>query len=381
MVAKTMAGFETILARELKTLGARDVREIKRGVSFTGDLGFLYKANLWLRTALRILVPISEFKIRDEQDLYKRVKNIPWEKYLSSSNTLVIDATVYSKKFKNSLYIAQKSKDAIVDRFREKSKKRPSVDTRNPDIRINVHISNENVSVSLDSSGESLHKRGYRQRADRAPINEVLAAGILMLTGWDGSTNLIDPMCGSGTFLIEGALMAHNIPPNIFRKDFGFKKWKNFDRELHGLIFDKALEKERSFDHKILGFDNDPFVLRKARFNIRKALMTDQIELEEQDIRYFDTALLPDRPNTMIMNPPYGLKIEADIPELYNAIGQSLKHKFQGTEAWVFTSSAQGLKNIGLKPSKKIPLFNGKLESWLVKYELYSGSKKRIDPK
>ncbi len=374
MLAKTLPGLEEVLSREIKLLGGTEVEAVKRGVRFKGDLGFLYKSNLWLRTALRILVPISQFKVRNENELYKKVKAIAWEDIFRHSQTFLIDATVFSEKFTNSLFIAQKCKDAIVDRFREKSGLRPSVHTREPDIRINIHISRENVIISLDSSGESLHKRGYRSRVDRAPIGEVLAAGIISLTGWDKKTNLIDPMCGSGTFLIEAALMAYNIPPNVFRKNFCFRHWKNYDQDLFTLIFDKALEKEEAFSAKIIGYDKDEAVMRKARKNLRNALMQEQIEINQADFLNFDQDL--PATGTLLFNPPYGIKIEANIPQLYQSIGNTLKRQFPGYTAWIFTSSQEGIKNIGLKPSKKIKLYNGKLECWLLRYDLYSGSRK-----
>ncbi|HAD98670.1 MAG TPA: RNA methyltransferase [Cryomorphaceae bacterium] len=378
MLAKTYFGLESVLAKELQLLGARNVKTINRGVSFEGDLGFLYKANLWTRTALRILVPIANFKVRNEDELYKKVKDLDWEDYFEVNKTFVIDANVFARQFKNSLFIAQRVKDGIVDRFRDKTGRRPTVFTKDPDIRINVHISNENVTISLDSSGDSLHKRGYRSEADRAPISEVLAAGILKLTGWDGLRDFIDPMCGSGTLLIEAALMAHNIPPNIFRKNFSFKHWKGYDPELFGLLFDKALEKEKNFHFSIYGFDKEAYVLRKAEKNLRNALMHEQVETAIADFMNFrkpgsfrDTGLV-------VFNPPYGEKMEADIPALYKGIGDTLKREFAGFEVWVFTSSSEGLKNVGLKPSKKIQLYNGKLESWLVKYDIYKGSKKHV---
>ncbi len=376
MMAKTYFGLEGVLAKELQVLGARNVKAANRAVFFEGDLGFVYKANLWTRTALRILVPIAHFKIRNEEELYRKLKEVAWEDYFEVTKTFVIDANVFARQYKNSLFIAQRSKDAVVDRFREKSGRRPSVHTQNPDIRINVHIANEKVTVSLDSSGESLHKRGYRTEADRAPISEVLAAGILKLSGWDALRDFVDPMCGSGTFLVEAALMAHNIPANIFRKDFAFKNWKGFDQELFGLLFDKALEKEKNFHFNIYGFDRSAMVLRKTQKNLRNALMLEQVQTEQADFMEFTRPEYFRDHGLVVFNPPYGEKMEADIPELYRGIGDTLKREFAGFEVWLFTSSAEGLKNVGLKPSKKIQLYNGKLESWLVKYEVYEGSKK-----
>lgn len=376
MLAKTYSGLEDVLAKELKALGGRNVKKAKRAVTFEGDIGFLYKATLWCRTAVRILVPISRFKIRSEEDLYRKVRGIDWENYFDADKTIVVDTTIFSKRFTHSLFIAQKTKDAIADRFREKTNKRPSVSTEDADIRINVHISNHNVTVSLDGSGESLHKRAYRSSADIAPVSEVLAAGILQLAGWKGDQDFIDPMCGSGTFLIEAALIAYNIPPNIFRKEYAFKHWKNYDSQLFGLIFDKALEKERDFHHHIRGFDKESRVVMKARRNVRNALMKEQIKIDKADFMTLEKPEDLGEKGIILFNPPYGVKMEADIPELYKGIGDTLKNSFQGYTAWIFTSSQEGIKNVGLKPSKKIPLLNGKLESLLVRYDLYEGSKK-----
>lgn len=376
MMAKTMQGLESELAKELQQVGAMDIKTIKRGATFTGDLGFMYKANLWLRTALRILVPIKEFKARNEEEVYRKVKEIAWEDYFEKNKTIVVDATVFSRHFDHSLFMSQKVKDAIVDRFREKLGSRPSVDTKNPDVRIDVYIHNENVTISMDSSGNSLHKRGYRTAADVAPINEVLAAGMLRMAGWKGLGSLIDPMCGSGTILIEAAMMAQNIPPGVFRKGFAFQNWKNFDEELYNLIFEKALEKEKDFHYSIMGFDKDPRVLMKARANIKSALMEEVIKLEKADFLNFQSSRPIQRPGFVVFNPPYGVKIEADIPELYRGIGNTLKRDFAGFSAWMITSSQEGLKNIGLKPSFKTELNNGGIQSWLVRYDLYEGSKK-----
>lgn len=376
IIAKTYHGLEDVLAKELRVLGAQNVQTIKRGVRFRGDLGFVYKANLWCRTALRIIVPLAEFKIRNEQELYKKIHAIAWEDYFEVNQSIAIDAVVNARQYRNSLFIAQKSKDAIVDRFRDKFDERPSVDTSDPDVRINIHIHNENVTVSLDSSGQSLHKRGYRVDANIAPLSEVLAAGILSLAEWDGMKNFIDPMCGSGTLLIEAALMAHNIAPNIFRKEFGFQKWKNYDEDLFKLLFEKAMTKEKNFHFNIEGYDKDTLSVMKSRKNLRSALMEDEISVQKMDFLNFKKHDDFKDKGLLVFNPPYGEKMEANIPELYKGIGDTLKQEFGGYSAWIFTSSSEGIKNIGLKPSKRIQLFNGKLESWLVRYDLYEGSKK-----
>lgn len=377
MLAKTLFGLEDVLAKELKVLGAQEVTPVVRGATFKGDIGFLYKANLWLRTAVRILVPLTEFKVRSQDDLYKQLYNIAWEDYFEVDKTIVIDATANESFFRNSLFIAQLSKDAIVDRFRDKMGKRPSVSTREPDIRINLYIHKEKVVVSMDASGDSLHKRGYRNTVDRAPINEVLAAGIIQLTDWDRHAPLIDPMCGSGTFPIEAAMLAYNIPPGIFRKDFCFKNWKNFDASLYDLIFEKALEKEKNHHYPIMGFDKLPSVLRKAEQNVGNALMEEQINLGQADFFTNERPEAAGRRGILLFNPPYGIKIEANIPELYKNIGDAMKQHWAGYTAYIFTSSMEGIKHIGLRPSRKIRLYNGKLESYLLKYDLYEGTKKR----
>ncbi len=376
MLAKCLSGTEDVLAKELRELGAMEIEKVNRGVRFKGDAGFLYKANIWLHTALRILRPIEYFKARNEDEIYRKLLRLPWENYFDVENTIMVKANVFAPHIRNSLYLSQRVKDAIADRFREKTGRRPSVNKEQPDIVIDVHVARERVIISLDSSGESLHKRGYREETGRAPLSEVLAACILKLADWDGLKHLVDPMCGSGTFLVEAALMAHNIPPGVFRDNFCFKNWKDFDEELFKLIFEKALEKEKNFHYSITGFDQDSRSVLKARHNLKKSLLNDQVKTEKMNFlaipndRHFKT------PGLLIVNPPYGEKMEADIPALYAGIGDSLKQHFAGYEAWIFTASQEGLKHIGLRASKKIPLKNGKLDCWLVKYELYEGSRK-----
>lgn len=377
ILIKTLPGLERVLARETRQLGGREVKEVRRGVVCRGDMGFVYKSNLWLRSAVRVLIEIQRFKVRDENHLYKMVHNIPWEDYFGVEKTIAVDATVFSDRFRNSLFIAQKTKDAIVDRFREREEKRPSVDLQQPDIRINIHIQSHYCTVSLDSSGNSLHKRGYRVEVDRAPMSEVLAAGILALMDWQGQGPLIDPMCGSGTFLTEAALFASNVPVNVFRKYFAFQNWKNYDPELFDTIFQAALQKENQQVPKLWGYDIDPRILAKARRNIKNALMEDVIKVQKRNFLTWSEEHEVPAGATVIVNPPYDLKIEADIPELYKGIGDSLKRNFGGCTAWIFTGSAEGLKHIGLKPSKKIALKNAQLDAWLVRYDLYEGSKKR----
>lgn len=339
-------------------------------------MGFVYKSNLWLRTAMRVLVELKQFKVRDENHLYKMIYNIPWEEYFNVDQTIAVDATVFSDRFRNSLFVAQKTKDAIVDRFRDREDRRPSVDLKQPEIRINIHIQSHYCTVSLDSSGESLHKRGYRVEVDRAPLSEVLAAGILALMDWQGQGPLIDPMCGSGTFLTEAALFASNVPVNVFRKKFACQNWKNYDAQLFDTIFQAALAKESTQVPTLRGYDIDPRILAKARRNIKNALMDEEIKVQKRNFLLWSEENEVPQGATLIMNPPYDLKLEADIPDLYKGIGDTLKQNFMGCTAWIFTASLEGLKHVGLKHTKKIALKNAQLDAWLVRYDLYEGSKK-----
>lgn len=375
MVAKTLTGLEEVLAKELLTLGAKNIQPEVRNVTFTGDMGFLYKANLWLRTAIRIMVPIEKYNVKDEDDLYVQTKAIDWSQYMTVDQSFMIDATLSDDSFNHSLYVAQKMKDAIVDQFRDKHGKRPNVDTDSPDIRINAYIRQNRVIISLDSSGDSLHKRGYRTEVDAAPMNEVLAAGLLKLAGWEGQSDFYDPMCGSGTLLIEANMIAQNIPPNIMRKNFCFKNWANYDVELFSLIFDKALEKPKHFHFNIIGSDVDEYVLQKADQNIKNAMMVDDITTIRHD--FFSPALEGIHLNSFVMfNPPFGIKIQADVEDFYDKIGKSLKFNYAGKTAWIFTAAEEGVKKIGLRPKRKFKLYSGNLDSWLLGYEMFAGKRK-----
>lgn len=375
MVAKTLFGLEELLAQELRQLGASAIEIGTRNVSFVGDIGFMYKANLCCRTAIKILKPITAFNIFTEDDLYRHVYGMPWENYMNVTGSLAVNATVFSDVFTHSQYIAQKTKDAIVDRFRDREGERPDVDLDHPTLRINIHIDRNICTVSLDSSGESLHKRGYKTESTLAPINEVLAAGLVMLSGWNGQCDFLDPMCGSGTILTEAAMIACNIPPNLNRDEFGFETWPDFDDELYEKIETAALKRVRDFPHKITGFDIDPTVIRKAKLNIKNANLTDFIEVKTQD--FFQSEKTTDKPLYIVFNPPYDERISVnDIEMFYSSIGNTLKRGYPGTQAWMITSNLEALKFVGLRPSRKIKLFNGKLESKFVRYEMYEGSRK-----
>ncbi len=375
MIAKTLYGFETILAKELLDLGAMDIKEGNRMVSFVGDLGFMYKANLCLRTAIKILKPYESFKANNEQELYDNIKRLPWEKFLAEDGSLAIDSAVHSEIFTHSQYVALKTKDAIVDRFREKFGKRPDVDLDFPDLRINIHIENNFCNVSFDSSGDSLHKRGYRSATNIAPINEVLAAGMLLMSGWDGQCDFLDPMCGSGTIPIEAAMIACNIPPNLNRKEFAFEKWSDWDEDLYEKIEESALKKVRDFHFKIKGYDKAPSAVMKAKENVKNANLSDFIEIQQKS--FFESVKENEGYLHMLFNPPYGERLEIDIEEFYGKIGDTLKQSYPGTHAWFIATNFDAIKSVGLRASRKIKLFNGPLEGRLLKYVLYEGSKKR----
>jgi putative N6-adenine-specific DNA methylase len=377
LVAKTIFGLEETLANELKKLGARDVETHNRAVSFMGDKGMIYKSNLCLRTALRILVPIAQFEVSDETSLYNEIKNIDWEQYMDVDDTLAIDCVLNTPLFNHSQYISQKTKDAIADWFRERHNKRPSVDLEKPVLRINLHIHNSTCNLSLDSSGESLHKRGYREKTNLAPINEVLAAGLVLLTGWNKNSNFIDPMCGSGTILIEAALIAANIPPGYYREDFGFMRWQRFmafDEELWKTIYDAAIGRIVTDTPKLCGGEISHHVARKAKENIKRAKVEDMVHIRECDMKDFEA---PEGGGVVVINPPYGERMSKDnIAELYKGMGDTFKKRFTGYDCWIISANMEALKQIGLRPSRKIAVYNGQLECRFMKYEMYSGTKK-----
>lgn len=374
MIAKTFFGFEEILARELQVLGAQEVEQGVRMVSFKGDKGFMYKANLSLRTALKILKPIYHFRAFNEQSLYKGIQGIDWSKYLNVTQSFVVDVTLHSDNFNHSQFVGLKVKDAIVDQFRDRYGKRPSIDKDFPDLRINIHIHNDQCSVALDTSGNSLHQRGYKTATNIAPINEVLAAGMLLLSGWDGQGDFLDPMCGSGTLLAEAAMIACNIPANINRKEFAFEKWNDWDNDLFDMIVESLMKKTREFHYTIKGYDKAPSAVMKAKDNMRNANLDDYVTIRQED--FFRTEKETRGPLHMVFNPPYGERLDIDMENFYQDIGDTLKKSYPGTHAWFITANLEALKFVGLKPSRKIKLFNGKLETRFVKYEMYEGSKR-----
>lgn len=374
MVAKTFFGLEDVLSTELLKIGAKNIKKGVRNVSFTGDLGFLYKCNLSLRTAIKILKPITTFKIKTNRELYSSFYNFPWEEYIPINKTFSIESVLFSDFFYHSLYFSQKAKDGIVDRFRKLYKKRPNVDSINPDIKLNVHLRNNICTVSLDSSGNPLNQRGYRLQTNIAPINEVLAAGIILLSGWKFDCDFLDPMCGSGTFLIEAAMMAKNYPPNLKRNYFLFKNWQDFDPQLFGVIKKSILSKIISLDVKIYGYDKSLVSVEKSTMNIKRAGLDNKIIVKKND--FFTTNKDYREKLQMIFNPPYGERISVDVNSFYKRIGDTLKQNYTNSVACIITSNIEALKHVGLRHKRRIKLFNGKLESRMVSYEIYEGSKK-----
>lgn len=373
MIAKTFEGLEPVLANELKSIGAGEIETITRGVKFSGDKKLLYKANYQLRTALRILVPLSSFHASDETMLYDGVRQVPWEKFLHHSGKFAIDSTVSFSKFNHSGFVTLKAKDAIADRFRDRFGKRPDVDLKDPDLRINVHIFKELCTVSIDSSGASLHQRGYRVARSEAPLNEVLAAGLVLLSGWDGQVPLYDPMCGSGTLLTEAALIAGKVPGGYYREHFAFEKWREFDHKLW-LQVKRECEEDIGEPRGVFrGMDIDEHAVDACRKNIAHAGLEDLIEIEQGDF-FAEEPPFPE--GFIITNPPYGERIRVDdLKKLYQDLGDRFKRKYAGFTAWALTYDESASKFIGLKPGKRIRVLNGPLECRFLKFELYSGSR------
>jgi putative N6-adenine-specific DNA methylase len=370
LIAKTFQGLEGVLAQELTALGASDIEIGRRMVAFTGDKAMMYKANFHLRTAIRILKPIKQFSAKNADEVYEQIKAIPWEDFLDVKKSFAVDAVVYSEEFRHSKFVSYKVKDAIVDYFREKSGRRPSVRISKPDVQLHIHIAQTTCTLSLDSSGESLHRRGYRQEAIEAPLNEVLAAGMILLTGWQGECDLIDPMCGSGTLPIEAALIARNIAPGVFRKEFAFERWSDFDADLLEAIYNDDSQ-ERTFTHKIYAYDNSPKANMIAQHNLKAAGVSKDVVLKVQAFQNFEQ---PTDKALLITNPPYGERITTDdLFGLYQMIGERLKHAFTGNTAWILSYREECFDQIGLKASARIPLYNGALECEFRKYDLFDG--------
>lgn len=371
--AKTLKGFEQLLADELKTLGAEGVEIGNRGVSFSGGRALLYRVNLASRLSLRVLVPVLKFEAPDMEALYRKVKKYDWSVHLNNKMTFAVDPVVHSTHFRNSQYVALKVKDAIADQFRQRTSLRPSVDKIRPDLLINVHVSGRSVTLSLDSSGGSLHRRGYRTERFDAPLNEVLAAGMILLTGWNGNTPFMDPMCGSGTLAIEAALIASGIPPGIFRKRFGFEGWPDFDLSLMENVA-RQLPEPREIKVPIVARDIDPAAVSLTRKQLKNMELDRYVKVEQSD---FAQVSGEHEGITLVMNPPYGERMKhEDLTNLYAMIGSTLKHHFPGSDAWILSSSAEALGKVGLKPSRKITLYNGSIQCSYLHYQTFRGKLK-----
>lgn len=374
MIAKTMAGLEEVLAIELKNIGAENIQILSRAVSFNGDNNIMYKANFLCRTALRILKPIAVFEAKNEDELYVEVGKINWKQFMSDDETLSVDTVLNNSDFTNSVFVSQKVKDAIVDQFRRRTGRRPSVDLNNPKLRLNVHIFETTCTLSADSSGQSLHKRGYRKITPPAPINEVLAAGLILLSGWDRNSNFVDPMCGSGTIVTEAAMMALNIPPGYYRKNFAFENWNDFDEELWNNIKKEAAANINEFEGEIIGSDISNEAVVMARENIKSAGLHKDIKIIHKSVDEFQP---PIGGGVSVINPPYGERLGIkNITELYRSMGDAFKKFYASYDVWVISSDIKTIKLIGLHPSKKIKLFNGPLECRFMKFSIYEGSKK-----
>ena len=373
LIAKTFMGLEQVLAQELTQLGANNVQIGRRVVTFTGNKEIMYRASFQLHTAIRILKPIAHFKAKSADDMYNEVSKIDWSLYIEKGKTFSVDSVVYSDEFTNSRFVTYKVKDAIVDQFRERTGTRPNISVTNPDIRLNIHVAEFDATLSLDSSGESLHRRGYRQESVEAPLNEVLAAGMILMTGWKGETDFIDPMCGSGTLPIEAALIARNISPGVFRKEFAFEKWPDFDKDLFDEIYNDESQ-EREFEHHIYGYDVDMKCVNTAKLNVTAAGLSKDITIAHQDFKDFKQ---PEEKSIIIMNPPYGERISTpNLLGTYKMIGERLKHNFMDNEAWILSYREECFRQIGLKPSIKIPLYNGSLECEYRRYQMFDGKMK-----
>lgn len=373
LIAKTFMGLEQVLAQELTHMGANNVQIGRRMVSFSGDKETMYRANFQLHTAIRILKTIKHFKARSADEVYEEVQKIDWSEYIQQGKTFSVDSVVYSNEFRNSRFVTYKVKDAIVDQFRERSGQRPNISVSNPDIKLHIHIAEDDATLCLDSSGESLHRRGYRQESVEAPLNEVLAAGMIMMTGWTGDTDFIDPMCGSGTLAIEAALIARNISPGVFRKEYAFEKWNDYDPNLFDAIYNDETQ-EREFEHHIYGYDIDMKAVNTAIQNVKAAGLSKDITIQHQDFKDFQR---PAEKSIIVTNPPYGERISTpNLLGTYKMIGERLKHEFGGNDAWILSYREECFEQIGLKPSIKIPVYNGSLECEFRKYTLFDGKMK-----
>jgi putative N6-adenine-specific DNA methylase len=369
IIAKTFSGLENILKNEIEKIGGKDIEILKRSVRYTGNKKILYLSNYTLRTAIKILMPIYEFRFSNIEDFYKKIYNFEWEKYFEVDKTISVEPVVFSKIFKNTHFAALKAKDAIVDHFRAAENKRPNVDVHNPNVKINIYIRDNYANISIDTSGQALFKRGWRRKQGAAPLNEVLAAGIIKLSQWNEEKELLDFMCGSGTIPIEAAFMAMNIAPQFKRKEFGFMFLKDYDDNLWKKLVNEVDAKQNIKSVKIFASDISQKAVDIAAENIAYSGLSAFIELRRANFEkiHFNS------PKHIIFNPPYGRRIgrENEMFDFYRKIGDTLKKNFKGSEAWMITGNLKALKHLGLRTSKKIILYNGPIETRLVKYDIF----------
>jgi len=371
MIAKTYFGFESILANELKQLGAKNIKILNRAIKFVGDNGFLYKANYSLRTAIKILKPVKVFKIDDQEDFYKKILSTNWDLFMTIDDKFMINSNSNSNIFKNSLFLTQKFKDGIVDFYKKKYGMRPDINLIDPTIVFDVYLYENSCTISLDSSGESLHKRGYRLNTGLAPLSEVLAAGLILISGWDKKKPLFDGMCGSGTILIEAAMIALNIPPQINRKKFAFQNWIDFDESLWNLIVNSQKNKIKKSAIEITGYEINNKIFEIAKKNILNAGLNSIVKISNKN--FFNSSSIIKK--HIIINPPYGVRLKENSENFYKNIGDLIKNKFIGSDVWIISSNLESIKKIRLKPSKKFKLYQGKLECKFLNYKIYKGSK------
>ena len=375
-VATTIQGLEDVLEQEIKALGGHIVSKARRAIIFEGDQALMYKANYMLRTALRILMPIDLFIVQNETQLYKAIQSINWPFYFDLDYTFAINVSGKSKIFTHSQYVALKCKDAIVDQFRDRFGKRPNVNTDQPDFMINIHIQEDRVEVLLDSSGESLHKRGYKIHNGEAPLSEVLAAGMILLTEWNGEVPLYDLMCGSGTILTEASLIATRTPPQIKRSYFAFRQWKDYDADLWQKIQTEALNQSRPAPAKLYGGDKSLKAIKNTTENLENIEMDDYVVMALQD---FERIEGEKEPGVIVMNPPYDERLKVDdVVAMYRRMGDVMKKNFSGCDAYVISSNIDALKKFGLSPARRYPLHNGPLECRMYKFELREGSFRKV---
>lgn len=376
LIAKTMSGLEYVLENELKALGAKHTQVLRRAVAFRGDKKVIYKANYCCRTAVSILKPLYHFEAYKKEELYSKLYAFQWDKFMTLKNTFAIDAIVSGELFSHSLYLSQLCKDALVDSFRDKYNDRPSVDRDEPEIRFTLRVSNHECSIFMDSSGDSLFKRGYRIKHGDANLNEVLAAGMIMISGWNGECNFFDPMCGSGTLAIEAAMISQKIPAGYYRERYGFMNWQDFDETLWEEIKRAADDEICETDIEIISSDISSYVVDLARKNVENARLHRDIQF---DTTPFQNKIFPEKKGIIFINPPYGERIQLEnIKAFYKSIGDTLKANCKGYDVWIISAGKDLVKYIGLKPSEKHTLYNGSIECTFAKFEMFSGKRKEF---